>query len=404
MTPAPTCAEGGGSDFLEPGPQKATAADEEEEDADRLALSDSHSDVLGSSFIKAATEDDPFGTRCFVEDENDPSDLELRCLLHDALSSLYASGDESSQPAPNTQLEAAMEAVARTMSPLSSMHYCSEGGIGLSLGLLRVNLGLHTPSWNSSPVISAAASPRNASTAPVQATELAEPEVPLPPADELVSAVWSGAPASTVMSMNSTLIGDSLAMAFGGSDAGSLPAFVDPGFGSRNLLEDQSDNASNVLLAGSGGETARTDSMYGFNESGASSRAGFGVQGLLGWTLDGSPLQLDMQQLLSMGFPEQPAVPRLSELEVRALPQLQFQGREEDARTCSICLEVVRPAEVLSSLPCSHEFHTECLVKWLTRAALCPNCRAVVEPENDGGDGTVQDDGLTEMISELDGL
>lgn len=397
MTPAPTCVDGGGNDFLEPVPQKAAASDEEEEDADPLALSGS--DFLGSS-VKAATEDDPFSVRCFVEDENDPPDLELRSLLHDALSSLYASGDESSQPAPNTQLEAAMEAVARTMSPLSSMQPCSEGGIGLSLGLLRVNLGLHTPSWSSSPVISAAPSPRNASTAHVQTTELVE-QVPLSPTEELVSAEWSEAPASTVMSMNSTMMGDSFAMAFVGSDAGSIPA-LDPGLGRRSLLlEDQSDNASNVLLAGSGGETARTESMYGFNESGASSRGGFGGPGLLGWTLEGSPLQLDMQQLLSIGLPEQPAVPRLNESEVQALPQLQFQGREEDAHTCSICMEVVRRAEQLSSLPCSHSFHTECLVLWLTRAALCPNCRAVVEPGNDSADGTVEDDGLTEMISEL---
>lgn len=384
MTPAPTCAGGGGSDFLD-GSQKVASED------DPLALSGS--DFLGSS-VKAATEDDSFGVRCVVDDENDPPDLELRALLHEALSSVYAPGDDNSQPTPNSQVEAAMEAVARTMSPLGSIPPCSEGGLGMSLGMMRLNLGLMSPSWSSSPAISAAPSPRIASIAPTQMTELSDlDEASLSPAEGLVSAVWSEAPASTVMSMNSTMLGGSLAMAFASSDPGSLPAFSGPG--RRTLLEDQSDTASNVLVVGSAGDTTRTESMYGFNESGASSRGG--------WSLEGSPLQLDMQQLLSMGMSE-PTLPRLNESEVRALPQLQFQGKAEDAHTCSICMEVVRPAEVLSSLPCSHAFHTECLVQWLTRAALCPNCRAAVEPGNGDGSSAFEDDGLTEVISELSAL
>lgn len=40
--------------------------------------------------------------------------------------------------------------------------------------------------------------------------------------------------------------------------------------------------------------------------------------------------------------------------------------------TCSICLQ---ECEGVTSLPCGHTFHAECLVPWLWKSTSCPNCR-----------------------------
>eukprot|EP00934_Nitzschia_sp_Nitz4_P009452 Nitzschia sp. Nitz4//scaffold36_size144017//46050//47584//NITZ4_003079-RA/size144017-processed-gene-0.38-mRNA-1//1//CDS//3329549435//9442//frame0 len=43
---------------------------------------------------------------------------------------------------------------------------------------------------------------------------------------------------------------------------------------------------------------------------------------------------------------------------------------------CSICLDAYEEGETLKVLPCSHRYHYECLVPWLTeRHACCPLCK-----------------------------
>ena len=44
---------------------------------------------------------------------------------------------------------------------------------------------------------------------------------------------------------------------------------------------------------------------------------------------------------------------------------------------CSICLAEIRGAEV--ELFCGHQFHSQCLQKWLTYARTCPLCRTPIE-------------------------
>jgi len=45
---------------------------------------------------------------------------------------------------------------------------------------------------------------------------------------------------------------------------------------------------------------------------------------------------------------------------------------------CTICLENIRAQQVVVTLPCKHEYHRQCISKWLksTEAATCPCCKA----------------------------
>jgi hypothetical protein len=48
---------------------------------------------------------------------------------------------------------------------------------------------------------------------------------------------------------------------------------------------------------------------------------------------------------------------------------------EEDAPSCSICMENYKPGTRIKRLPCKHEFHPECITQWLETNNSCPICR-----------------------------
>lgn len=52
--------------------------------------------------------------------------------------------------------------------------------------------------------------------------------------------------------------------------------------------------------------------------------------------------------------------------------------KEEDANTKL----VEKEEEGISTLNCGHQFHTECIAKWLKRKNNCPICRQIVLNEN----------------------
>jgi hypothetical protein len=48
---------------------------------------------------------------------------------------------------------------------------------------------------------------------------------------------------------------------------------------------------------------------------------------------------------------------------------------EEEAPSCAICMQEYKIDEEIRTLPCKHEFHCECVDKWLPMKKICPLCR-----------------------------
>lgn len=59
-------------------------------------------------------------------------------------------------------------------------------------------------------------------------------------------------------------------------------------------------------------------------------------------------------------------------------PRFIHGSSDEAGGACSICLECPEFGSVCRRLPCGHEFHAECIEKWVAVTARCPNCCADV--------------------------
>eukprot|EP00238_Polyblepharides_amylifera_P004560 CAMPEP_0196578302 /NCGR_PEP_ID=MMETSP1081-20130531/7216_1 /TAXON_ID=36882 /ORGANISM="Pyramimonas amylifera, Strain CCMP720" /LENGTH=860 /DNA_ID=CAMNT_0041897469 /DNA_START=1 /DNA_END=2583 /DNA_ORIENTATION=- len=49
---------------------------------------------------------------------------------------------------------------------------------------------------------------------------------------------------------------------------------------------------------------------------------------------------------------------------------------EEEEGVCSICLSEYEHGQAIRKLPCSHQFHNDCIIPWLKRERTCPYCKA----------------------------
>ena len=47
----------------------------------------------------------------------------------------------------------------------------------------------------------------------------------------------------------------------------------------------------------------------------------------------------------------------------------------DDDNTCSICRDELMFLDKKTELMCGHKFHTDCILRWITRNPTCPNCR-----------------------------
>lgn len=45
---------------------------------------------------------------------------------------------------------------------------------------------------------------------------------------------------------------------------------------------------------------------------------------------------------------------------------------------CAICLDRFKSSEKVIHLPCTHQFHSDCLLPWIETNAHCPCCRTIV--------------------------
>jgi hypothetical protein len=61
-------------------------------------------------------------------------------------------------------------------------------------------------------------------------------------------------------------------------------------------------------------------------------------------------------------------------------PDSEAAARSSDgaAVTCPICLEDAVAGEVVCALPCAHQFHSDCIDRWLAASTSCPVCKQTV--------------------------
>ncbi|XVE68832.1 hypothetical protein DITRI_Ditri09bG0101600 [Diplodiscus trichospermus] len=71
---------------------------------------------------------------------------------------------------------------------------------------------------------------------------------------------------------------------------------------------------------------------------------------------------------------------------IQALQKVKLQGSCTDEK-CMICMEQLSSGtQEVSSMPCSHLFHGDCIEEWLNRSHQCPLCRFPMPTESDHGD------------------
>ncbi|NXJ86560.1 RN215 protein, partial [Trogon melanurus] len=92
-------------------------------------------------------------------------------------------------------------------------------------------------------------------------------------------------------------------------------------------------------------------------------------RGAAGWALTSAPpWQLDLKQHIRQ---------RLSALKTRryhpSRPPRSSQACEIDS--CAVCLDQFHKSQWLRVLPCSHEFHRDCVDPWLLLQQTCPLCK-----------------------------
>lgn len=53
-----------------------------------------------------------------------------------------------------------------------------------------------------------------------------------------------------------------------------------------------------------------------------------------------------------------------------------------EEQLCTICQFLTSPPAHIQTLACGHEFHSECIAKWLSMKSNCPNCWADTDRAN----------------------
>eukprot|EP00656_Telonema_subtile_P041851 TRINITY_DN4716_c0_g1_i4.p2 TRINITY_DN4716_c0_g1~~TRINITY_DN4716_c0_g1_i4.p2 ORF type:complete len:186 (+),score=55.03 TRINITY_DN4716_c0_g1_i4:665-1222(+) len=77
---------------------------------------------------------------------------------------------------------------------------------------------------------------------------------------------------------------------------------------------------------------------------------------------------------------QEPSAPASEEF-VISLPQRIGEGNED--KDCVICLEELAAGDVIRILPCNHEYHAECVDRWLqTQQRQCPMCKCDITHAN----------------------
>lgn len=51
-------------------------------------------------------------------------------------------------------------------------------------------------------------------------------------------------------------------------------------------------------------------------------------------------------------------------------------NRQEDDLKCPVCIEAIQEGQVCIKTPCSHVFHSICVIGWFKIKSTCPMCKA----------------------------
>uniref|UniRef100_A0A2P2LWS6 Uncharacterized protein MANES_14G066700 n=1 Tax=Rhizophora mucronata TaxID=61149 RepID=A0A2P2LWS6_RHIMU len=78
-----------------------------------------------------------------------------------------------------------------------------------------------------------------------------------------------------------------------------------------------------------------------------------------------------------------PAQREAIEALIQELPKFRLKAVPTDCSECPICLEEFHLGNEVRGLPCAHNFHVECIDKWLRLNVKCPRCRCLVFPNLD---------------------
>ena len=107
--------------------------------------------------------------------------------------------------------------------------------------------------------------------------------------------------------------------------------------------------------------------------------------------MNGMQMQMPMMNnfgypfmMMPMGFPNinfNRVDPRI----LNSLPESEVADASKldpDNRNCVICLEDFKDKDHITSLPCIHVFHSECIKSWLNSNKCCPTCKFELTFEN----------------------
>ncbi|CAI9779305.1 unnamed protein product [Fraxinus pennsylvanica] len=79
----------------------------------------------------------------------------------------------------------------------------------------------------------------------------------------------------------------------------------------------------------------------------------------------------------SLGLNDGPNMTPASMEAILSLPEeeVDYKDNSNKVESCMVCLEEIEKGLVVSTLPCSHIFHSFCISEWLKRSHYCPLCR-----------------------------
>ncbi|KAE8714539.1 putative Winged-helix DNA-binding transcription factor family protein [Hibiscus syriacus] len=87
--------------------------------------------------------------------------------------------------------------------------------------------------------------------------------------------------------------------------------------------------------------------------------------------------ELAAARAMELSMREAPKLVPATKESIKALKKVKLVEGYGDGIECMICMEklVRSKTEVVTSMPCSHLFHGDCIERWLSTGHLCPLCR-----------------------------